>query len=172
MNRTEPFILVAGNNVYQRLEEVKATGAALVLSVNHPKPFDVSDPHLSRLIGLDELKHWEMAPSNAARVHQSGIIFAITTDGLQQPTELRKAVQVAIRNGLPADVALAALTEVPARMMHAEDRIGSLRAGLEANILVTDGPVFHSDAQWMEHWIQGRTKCLCGSQCTRHPWGL
>ena len=155
VNRTEPFILVAGNNVYQRLEEVKATGAALVLSVNHPKPFDVSDPHLSRLIGLDELKHWEMAPSNAARVHQLGISFAITTDGLQQPKELRKAVQVAIRNGLPADVALAALTEVPAKMVHAEDRVGSLRAGLEANILVTDGPVFDSDAQWMEHWIQG-----------------
>ena len=156
VDRSEPFVIVAGNNVYQRLEEVKATGALLVLSVNHPKPFDVSDPHLSRLIGLDELKHWELAPSNAARVHQAGISFAITSDGLQKPTELRKAVQVCIGHGLPENVALAALTEIPAKMLRAQDRIGALRTGMEANILVMDGPVFHADAQLMEHWIQGK----------------
>ena len=156
VKREHPFIMVAGNNVYQRLDEVRASGATLVLSMNHPKPFDVSDPHLSRLIGLDELKHWELAPSNAARVHEAGISFAITADGLQQPTELRKAVQVAIRHGLPEDAALAALTEVPAQMMRAEDRVGALRPGMEANVLVTDGPVFHSEAQLMEHWVQGK----------------
>ena len=155
VDRAQPFIMVAGNNVYQRIDEVKKTGASLVLSMNHPKPFDVSDPHLSRLIGLDELKHWELAPSNAAQVHRAGISFAITSDGLQQPTELRKAVQIAIRQGLPADVALAALTAVPAEMIQAADRVGSLRSGMEANVLVTDGPIFHPDAQWMEHWIQG-----------------
>lgn len=153
--RKEPFIMVAGNNVYQRLDEVKAIGASLVLSMDYPKPFDVSDPHLSRLIGLNELKHWELAPANAARVHQAGISFAITTDGLQQPTELRKAVQVAIRHGLPEEVALAALTEVPAKMARAQDRVGALRLGMEANILVTDGPVFHTEARLMEHWVQG-----------------
>ena len=57
----------------------------------------------------------------------------------------RCAVQFgrAIRHGLPESAALAALTEVPARLIGAEDRVGSIAPGLEANLLVTDGPVFH-----------------------------
>ena len=48
----------------------------LWLSLDYPKAYDVSDSYTSRLVGLDELKHWELAPSNAARVHAAGIEFA------------------------------------------------------------------------------------------------
>ena len=80
------FILIAGNNAYQRLDELRATGAPLVLSLDYPKAYDVSDPYTSRLVGLDELKHWELAPANAARVHAAGIEFALTADGLESPS--------------------------------------------------------------------------------------
>ena len=100
-----------------------------MLSLNFPTPFDVSDPYLSRLIGLDELKHWELAPSNAARVHMAGIRFAFTTDGLNDVGSTWSAVRKCIQHGLPADAALAALTEVPAAMVGAENRVGQIQPG-------------------------------------------
>ena len=56
------FILIAGNNAYQRLDELRATGAPLVLSLDYPKAYDVSDPYTSRLVGLDELSigNWRL----------------------------------------------------------------------------------------------------------------
>lgn len=149
------FILLAGNNAYQRLDEIAATRATLVLGLDCPKPFDVSDPFTARLVGLDELKHWELAPANAARVHAAGVPFALTADGLESPAEIRSAVWKAIQHGLPEGVALAALTSVPARLIGASDRLGSIAPGLEANLLITDGPLFHPDAQLLENWVQG-----------------
>ncbi|MGB2014573.1 MAG: amidohydrolase family protein, partial [Flavobacteriales bacterium] len=118
------FILIAGNNAYQRLDELQATGAPLVLSLNYPKAYDVSDPYTSRLVGLDELKHWELAPSNAARVHAAGIEFALTADGLESPSGMRSAVWTSMRHGLSEAAALAALTEIPAKLIGASDRVG------------------------------------------------
>ena len=149
------FILIAGNNAYQRLDELQATGAPLVLSLDYPKAYDVSDPYTSRLVGLDELKHWELAPSNAARVYAAGIEFALTADGLESPSGIRSAVWTSMRHGLPEAAALAALTEIPAKMIGASDRVGRIAKGLEANVLVTDGPIFHPDAQLLENWVQG-----------------
>ena len=149
------FILIAGNNAYQRLDELQATGAPLVLSLDYPKAYDVSDPYTSRLVGLDELKHWELAPANAARVHAAGIEFALTADGLESPSGIRTAVWTSMRQGLPEAAALAALTEIPAKLIGASDRVGRIAKGLEANVLITDGPIFHPDAQLLENWVQG-----------------
>ena len=149
------FILIAGNNAYQRLDELQATGAPLVLSLDYPKAYDLSDPYTSRLVGLDELKHWELAPSNAARVHAAGIEFALTADGLESPSGMRSAVWTSMRHGLPEAAALAALTEIPAKLIGASDRVGRIAKGLEANVLITDGPIFHPDAQLLENWVQG-----------------
>ena len=149
------FILIAGNNAYQRLDELQATGAPLVLSLDYPKAYDVSDPYTSRLVGLDELKHWELAPANAARVHAAGIEFALTADGLESPSGIRSAVWTSMRHGLPETAALAALTEIPAKLIGASDRVGRIAKGLEANVLITDGPIFHPDAQLLENWVQG-----------------
>jgi imidazolonepropionase-like amidohydrolase len=149
------FILIAGNNAYQRLDELQATGAPLVLSLDYPKAYDVSDPYTSRLVGLDELKHWELAPANAARVHAAGIEFALTADGLESPSGIRTAVWTSMRHGLPEAAALAALTEIPAKLIGASDRVGRIAQGLEANVLITDGPIFHPDAQLLENWVQG-----------------
>jgi imidazolonepropionase-like amidohydrolase len=149
------FILIAGNNAYQRLDELQATGAPLVLSLDYPKAYDVSDPYTSRLVGLDELKHWELAPANAARVHAAGIEFALTADGLESPSGIRSAVWTSMRHGLPEEAALAALTEIPAKLIGASDRVGRIAKGLEANVLITDGPIFHPDAQLLENWVQG-----------------
>ena len=55
----------------------------MVVPVDFPTGYNVADPHLARMIGLDELKHWELAPANAALLHDAGVPIAFTAHGLR-----------------------------------------------------------------------------------------
>ncbi|MDA1383002.1 MAG: amidohydrolase family protein, partial [Bacteroidetes bacterium] len=149
------YILLGGGDGYQRAQEIKSTGATLIVPVNYPNPYDLSDPFLARFISLTELKHWELAPSNAAILHSSGIKFCLTAQGLKSPSEFLPAVRKAVDRGLPIDVALSAMTEVPAKLLGVSDLVGTIKQGLKANIIVADGPLFDSDTKLVEHWVGG-----------------
>ncbi|MEZ5012271.1 MAG: hypothetical protein R2744_12150 [Bacteroidales bacterium] len=47
----------------------------------------MKDPFVAAGVPLSELKHWEMAPSNAAMVNRAGIEFSLTADGLSKPDD-------------------------------------------------------------------------------------
>ena len=64
---------------------------------------------------------------------------------------LRKAVE----HGLSAQDALAALTTVPASMIGAEDRVGRIAPGLEANFIIADGPFFENGTALRATVVQG-----------------
>ena len=149
------YILLGGGDGYQRAQEIKSTGATVIVPVNYPNPYDLSDPFLARFISLTELKHWELAPSNASILHSSGIKFCLTAQGLKSPSEFLPAVRKAVDRGLPIDVALSAMTEVPAKLLGVSDLVGTIKPGLKANIIVADGPLFDSDTKLVEHWVGG-----------------
>ena len=88
MGEAIPWVLVGMPDGYRRLEAIKATQSACVLPLNFPAPFDVSDPVTSRYISLEEMKHWEWAPAQAAAFAAAGIPFAFTSQGLTAPKEL------------------------------------------------------------------------------------
>jgi imidazolonepropionase-like amidohydrolase len=50
---------------------------------------------------------------------------------------------------------MAALTEIPAKLLGLYDRIGSLETGKIANLLITSGPLFAEKTVILENWIQG-----------------
>jgi len=60
------YIIKGGGNEYQRIKEMAETKASFILSLNYPAAMDVDDPNDLRFVGLDDLKHWELAPGNAA----------------------------------------------------------------------------------------------------------
>ena len=155
-----PWVMTGVADGYQRVEELKATGAACLVPLNFPKPFDVADPEAARLIAMGELQHWEWAPSNAAVLHAAGVPFAFTTAGLKDPADAWAATRKAIARGLSPEAALAAWTEVPARLVGAADRVGSIRVGAEANFLVMSGPIWEPDSRLLEHWVQGVPEVL------------
>ena len=79
----------------------------------------------------------EQAP---ALLTQAGIETAITTD--HPETTLKHYMQcivAAVQAGMEPMDALRAVTIVPARIAGLDDRIGSLRVGKDADLLVTDG---------------------------------
>lgn len=101
-----------------------------------------------------ELKNASMkAP---AILHQNGVKFAIMTDHPVIPIQyLPVCAAVAIREGLPEDAALAALTLHPAEILGLSDRVGSIEVGKDADIAVFSGDPFDFRARCVLTLING-----------------
>ena len=149
----DQYVIKGGGDEYQRIDLVKATGATLILPLDFPEPFDVSDPFDAREIPLSDLKHWELAPYNPARLAQAGIPFALTSSNGDKA--FWPNLRLAIKNGLDETVALDALTRKPAEILGVNDRLGTLEAGKIANFLVTSGELFDKQTRLQENWIAG-----------------
>ena len=149
------YIIKGGGNEYQRIKEIADSKASFILSLNYPAAMDVDDPNDLRFVGLDDLKHWELAPSNPAAFEKAGINFCLTTADLTNPTEFMANLRKAIEYGLTEQKALDALTKAPATMLGMYDKIGSLDAGKIANFLITNGPVFAEKTVLLQNWTQG-----------------
>ncbi|MCB0668457.1 MAG: amidohydrolase family protein [Saprospiraceae bacterium] len=150
------YIIKGGGNEYQRIEQIKNTGAALIIPVNFPDAYDVEDPLDAERVTYEEMLHWELAPSNAAVLSKNGIEIAITSDGLKKPNEVLAKVRKAIEYGLDPMIALKALTETPAKLLNVQDLVGSLKQGSLANFIITDGDIFADETTILENWIQGK----------------
>ena len=64
------------------MREIAETKASFILSLNYPVAMDVDDPNDLRFVGLDDLKHWELAPGNPAAFEKAGINFCLTAADL------------------------------------------------------------------------------------------
>ncbi|MEM8882696.1 MAG: amidohydrolase family protein [Planctomycetota bacterium] len=110
---------------------------------------------------------------NAALAHAAGIEIALNTD--DPVTESRlflRTAAIAIRGGLPRDAALEALTIVPARMMHLDDRVGALRQGMDADLVLLDGDPFSVYTRVLGTWIEGERMYDRGKTLDRRRyWG-
>jgi len=149
------YIIKAGGNEYQRIKEMKATGATFILPLNYPQAQDVEDPNDARFVSLNDLKHWELAPTNAAAFERAGIPFCLTTSDLRDVKTFFSALRTAINYGLSEKAALTALTKTPATVLGVFDQVGSLEAGKWANFLITSGPVFTQGTTLFQNWVQG-----------------
>ncbi len=150
------YIIKAGGNEYQRINEMKATNAWFILPLNFPAAMDVEDPHDARFVSLTDMKHWEMAPANAAMFEKAGINFCISTTGLRDVKQFMANLRKAIQYGLSETKALEALTKNPATVLGVYDMVGSLEAGKLANFIITSGPVFNEKTVIYQNWIQGK----------------
>lgn len=149
------YIIKGDGKEYQIIKEISKTGAPLIIPVNFPKASDVSDPYISMLIPLEDLKHWELAPANLALLAREDISFAITSHGLSNRKEFWPNIRKAIEYGLKEEDALKALTLEPARMLNADHLVGKLKKGMLANFLITSGDLFDENTILYENWIQG-----------------
>jgi hypothetical protein len=149
------YIIKTNGTEYQRLNDVAASKASLIGPLTFPDAYDVSDPYVSRLISLDEMKHWEMAPSNCAMLSAKKIPFAITGYGLGERAQFWKNLRKAVKRGLSEQEALKALTYTPAFWIGANSELGSLKEGLWANFFIASDNIFNESAILHENWVQG-----------------
>ncbi len=154
------YIIRAGGDEYQRINEIKATNAAFIVPLNFPQAMDVEDPTDARFVSLASMKQWEMAPLNPGAFEKANINFALTTSGLRETSSFMANLRKAIQNGLTETKALDALTKTPASLMNVYDKVGSLDAGKVANFLITSGSIFNERTTIYQNWIQGNRYIL------------
>ncbi len=149
------YIIKATGREYQRIKEVAATKAPLIVSLNFQQAQDVEDPNDARLVSLADMKNWELAPTNPAAIEKAGISFCLTAADLRDPKSFLTNLRKAIEYGLTEKTAMDALTKNPATWLGVYDKVGSIDAGKMANFVITTGPVFSEKTVLLQNWIQG-----------------
>ena len=155
-----PFIIVGGGDEYKRLDEIKKTGSSFIIPINFPEAYDVEDPYQADFVSLSQMRDWNQAPTNPAKMQEAGLNFALTTHDLKSPDKFMEMLKKAIKYGLDEDKALDALTTVPAQLLGKNEEIGTIKTGAWANLLITSGPIFDDETTIYENWVQGNKNVI------------
>ncbi len=150
-----PFAVVGSGLEYMDLNAIRQYKNKLIIPVNFPAAYDVSDPDLTKKISLGSLREWNQAPSNLYMLEKNDIQFSVTSTGLKKKSDLLPNLRKAIRRGLSAKLALDALTVNPASILKVKGVTGELTKGSYANFLVTSKPIFDDKSEIYENWVLG-----------------
>ncbi|QOI99820.1 MAG: amidohydrolase family protein [Phycisphaeraceae bacterium] len=157
-----PFLIVGSGREYLRSASLRGAlgeGAIVVTPLEFPKPPDVSSVGRQAEVDLRTLMEWERAPENAGRLVAAGLGVALTTSRLKDAGDFWKNLRASISRGLTPDAALAGLTTQPAKVLGLSDRLGEIKPGTIANLVIADGDLFAAsgkDAAIRWVWIDGR----------------
>lgn len=92
-----------------------------------------------------------------ARLHAAGIeIGFLIPDGARAVDQLRTQLLELVRAGLPATVALAGITAVPAKALGLDKTIGTIAPGKTANLLLWSADPLDALAQLRSVWLEGK----------------
>lgn len=122
-------VIVGGDQAYRLAAELATRQIPVVVGSEIVPTMDENDPITAG---------WE----NAARLHRAGVKVSFTTQFGENTTDVRNLPYHAARAvayGLPADVALRAVTLTAAELIGQGANMGSLEPGKRADIIVTSG---------------------------------
>ena len=140
---------------YRRVEEIAATGRAVIVPLNFGRAPNVASPEAAMGYSLEELLDWDLQPENPARLERAGVRIALTGHGLRDRGTFLTAVRKAVARGLGNDAALRALTVTPAELLGLSRSHGTIEVGKSASLLVTDGDLFGERTKVIETWVDG-----------------
>ena len=150
------FWIRGSGTEYRILDVVSQMDAPLIVPVDFPDRPDLSNPDAALGASVAMLRNWYLAPENPARLAAEGVEFAFTADGLDDAEDYMANIRTAVARGLDRDVALAALTTVPAGLAGAQATHGTVEAGKVANLVIADGDLFDEDTAIRDVWVDGR----------------
>ena len=155
-----PAIIKGVGDEYARLPDIAAAGLPLIVPVNLPEAYDVQDPFDAQEISYARYKHWEYAPFSPAFLDSAKVAFAFTTHGRKDLKELWRDLRRMVVCGLDSARAIEAFTTDPARLFGLDDRIGALREGMLANLLITSAHLLDEKNKIHENWVRGKRYVL------------
>ena len=147
---------VGAGDEYRLRDRVAGEKPDLVLRVDFPRPYRMSDESEWLDVPLERLRAIDRAPSNPKWLRDAGLTFSFTTAGLDDTDDFPRRVREAIARGLSRSDALAAVTTIPARQLGLADRLGDIAPGRIANLVVETGEPFAAASRVTEVWIDGR----------------
>jgi imidazolonepropionase-like amidohydrolase len=149
-----PFVIYGGHAAYETVSELKAAGVPVILNVKWPVKEKDSDPE--EIPSMKTLQLRDKAPTTPAALAAAGVPFAISSEGIEAPKDVIKALKKSIDVGLkPAD-AIRALTLSAAEIYGVAGRIGSIDKGKIANLTVIKGDLFDDKATVSMIFIDGK----------------
>lgn len=149
------YIIKGDGFEYEAISEIKKSNISLIVPLNFPKAYDVSDPKMAELLNLQDMRQWNQAPENLSILEVNDIVFALTTADLKSPSAFKANLQKAIKYGLSKEKALEALTTIPAKLLGKSSQIGALNNGSYANFIITSDEIFEKKTILYENWVQG-----------------
>lgn len=147
------LVIVGGSDSYQIADLLKQNNVSVILGQPHSLPTlsddDVDQPY-----------------KTAAVLQKAGVSFAISDDDPQtRGRNLAFNAGTAATYGLTKEEALAAITLNAAKIMGVADKTGSIEAGKDANIIISEGDILDMKSNNVtEAYIQGRKIDLTDKQ--------
>ena len=154
------YLIKGSGNEFERIQEIKNTGSTFIIPLNFPEAYDVSNPYLAQQVSIADMKVWNQSPYNLKILAENNIQFVITSADLKNQKDFLANLRKAVLYGLPKAKALAALTEVPAKLLNQSNKIGSLNKGSFANFLIVSGDIFEAKSTIHENWVQGNRNVI------------
>jgi N-acetylglucosamine-6-phosphate deacetylase len=150
-----PLALIGSGDEFKDISGITSLNCAVIVPVKYPKRPSLSSIDDAMRVPLRGLQEWEQAPTNLRRLQQAGVTTCVTTETLKKPSDVHESLEKAIKAGLDSDAALAQITTEPAALLGLGDRLGSLKPGMAAHLVVCDGDLFDSDTKILETWVSG-----------------
>ncbi len=159
-------VLWGGSEIHECLDQLAKSKTDLILPLNFgempkiepPKPSeklitDVKDPVR---VQEDKQNTWLKRIKGFQELHQRGLRFGVSSREIKTPAEMLKAMRTLIENGLPREVALAALTTNPAKILGLEARMGTVEKGKLGSIAVFTKPFDDEKTKLRFLFLDGR----------------
>jgi imidazolonepropionase-like amidohydrolase len=149
--------IVGATEGWQALDAL--AGRSAVVSVNFPQPtavtgwsYRLSQRRMPGDSAVAARQAQRIIEGNAAALHKAGVKFALASGGSR---EFLPNVRKAVAAGLPASVALEALTIRPAELAGAGEMLGSIEAGKIANLVVSSADLLSDSARVSAVFVDG-----------------
>jgi len=145
-------VVVGGRDAWQCVDHLKRFGAAVIVDGVHrfPKRRDSDYDEVYRL---------------PARLEAAGIPWCLASgEPSWNERNLAYTAARAVAYGLDPDVAVAAITLYPARILGLEGVLGSLDVGKRATLIVTDGNPLEVTTRVLRAFVDGRAIDLASKQ--------
>ncbi len=133
------FTIYGGQEGYRRAGELADAGVAVLVDIDWPEPLPERDRDPDADRPLREILHERLAPTTPVELAEAGVPFALTSGGANGADDFLAGVRRAIEGGLEPARALAALTRDAAAVHGLDDRIGTVAAGMAADLVLADG---------------------------------
>jgi imidazolonepropionase-like amidohydrolase len=150
-------IISGGTEADQAAADLKAVNASVILSLAPPAEGGRGGRGGGGDVPSRVTRMRQNLPKVPAALDKAGVLYAFSSEGLQNPSDFVKNVARAVREGgLSEDQALRALTVNAAKIAGAGDRVGSLAKGQIANVILVEGDLFGDQPHIRRVFIEGR----------------
>jgi imidazolonepropionase-like amidohydrolase len=147
-------VITGAREADQVAGDLKAGNARVIYSLNFPTRSRMLAPDADEPVR--QLRARTNAPKVPGTLEKAGIVFAFSSAGLRESRDFVRNAARVVKEGLPSEAAIRALTINAARIAGAADRLGTLEKGKIANVIVTDGDLFDEKTRVRHVFVDGR----------------